>query len=222
MIQWNIYAPERAKAIYRVPLDMIDLSRNDYAVITISDQDNELTGANNKTDTKHICLVPIDFAKRIVTSAKIAQRNCPFPNHESIWKPISKLANEKYGVRLVSNFCRKFFEDRATDKRIMLEPAIAAFLMGDKTKLASTGHLPEFYNRKLRFTEKIIQAFKDSQIQRLLSIENPTQPDSRHDNEELLRIIKDQATQIQNLTKQSASEQPVLLHTLLYLLNRKR
>ncbi|MHB2035540.1 MAG: hypothetical protein ACYCPW_02210 [Nitrososphaerales archaeon] len=199
MIQWNMYVPQRAKAAYCVPLDNIDTSRTDYAVVFISDQDNQQTGANNKTDTAHICIVPLDFAKDIVAKAKAAHRNCPFPNHQSLWKKVTAIAKSEYHVTLHSNFCRKFFEDMATDKRIALEPAIAAFIMGDKTKLAATGHMPEFYNRKLRFTEKIVKAFKESQIERLLNLDNPTEPDLRNDNVELLSIIKQQAETITSL-----------------------
>lgn len=125
MIQWNCYVPERTKAACRVPFEDIDLSRSDYAIVTIQ-QDR------SKTRVKHPCFVPIKFAKRVVESAKASGRRCPFPNHESLWKKITALAKQEYKVRLVSNRCRKFFEDTAYETP--LSPAIACFINGGQNK----------------------------------------------------------------------------------------
>ena len=153
MIQWGQYAPERAKATYRVPYEDIDLSRTDYAIITIQ-------SLRSKARVKHPCFIPIGFAKRIIEQAKASRRNCPFPNHESEWKLITEFAKREYHVRLISNYLRKRFEGIAEDSGIT--PSLAAFLMGDKGMINATGHLPLFYNPNLRTSlnlENMIQEF---------------------------------------------------------------
>ena len=162
MIQWNIYAPERAVAAYEIPFSDIDLSRADYAILNMQSE-------RTKAKVKHPCLVPIDFAKRIIYSAQAAKRTCPFPNHKSAWKKITAFAKTEYNVRLVSNRCRKFFEDKADDST--LTASIAAFLMGDKGKLNLTGHLPLFYNMKLKFIERIAEEYTKSNIVKILTLD---------------------------------------------------
>lgn len=168
MIQWNIYFPQRATAAYRVPYEAIDLSRSDYAIVWFQAHSENYT---NKARVTHPCLVPINFAKRIIANGRAVGRTEPFRNHRGEWNQITRFAKTEFGVRLVSNYCRKFFEDKAEDSK--LAPSVSAFLMGDKTKLAQTGHLPLFYNNKLKFIEKIVQAYKESGLEHLLNITNP-------------------------------------------------
>ncbi|MGH2639164.1 MAG: hypothetical protein ACRDF4_07800, partial [Rhabdochlamydiaceae bacterium] len=142
--------------------------------------------------------VPIEFAKKVVQSAIGANRKCPFPNHQSLWEKVTEIARREYNVKLISNFCRKYFEDRADDTT--LPKSLAAFLMGDKTKLEREGHLPLYYNRKLRLIEKMIKSYKESQIELLLDLRNPRfEAIKPKPNEELLEIIKEQAFQISEL-----------------------
>lgn len=70
----------------------------------------------------------------------------------------------------MSNYTRKFFEDKAEDSK--LAPSVSAFLMGDKTKLAQTGHMPLFYNNKLKFVERMAQEYKQSGLENLLDLHN--------------------------------------------------
>jgi hypothetical protein len=135
MIQWGLYVPQRAKAAYRIPFDRIEETRSDYAIAWI-----EPEVGINKSRVKHPALIPIDFYKRIKRNAIASNRTSPFPNHETLWSKVSTFAKQEYKVRLVSNYLRKFFEDKAEDSQ--LAPSVSAFLMGDKTKLAQTGHLP--------------------------------------------------------------------------------
>ena len=142
-----------------------DTTRTDYAVTWI-----EPTVGINKTRVKHPAFVPIEFFKRVRANAQAVGRDEPFINHESLWRAITKFAKEEYKVRLVSNYTRKFFEDKAEDSKIA--PSVAAFMMGDKTKLAQTGHLPQFYNNKLKFLERMIQEYKESGLENLLNLNN--------------------------------------------------
>jgi hypothetical protein len=50
MVQWGVFIPERATAAYRIPLNEIDLSRTDYAIIRIKAHP---TDYNNKSKVEH-------------------------------------------------------------------------------------------------------------------------------------------------------------------------
>jgi len=184
LIQWGIYVPERARATNRTPFSFMDFSRQDYAVVWIQSEGE----FRSKARVKHPCFPPINFAKRIRTCAEAAGRSSPFPNHESLWKQITNFAKREYGVRLVSNYCRKFFEDKAEDSR--LAPSLAAFIMGDKTKLAQTGHLPLVYNPKLKFVERMIENYKQSGLNELLDLRN-SKHDEGNEVENLKRRIRE-------------------------------
>jgi len=165
MIQWGLYVPQRAKAAYRIPWERIDESRSDYAIAWI-----EPEVGINKSRVRHPAFIPTPFYRRIKANAIASGRPCPFPNHESLWRTITAFAKREYNVRLVSNYTRKFFEDKAEDSK--LAPSVSAFLMGDKTKLAQTGHMPLFYNNKLKFVERMAQEYKQSGLENLLDLHN--------------------------------------------------
>lgn len=165
MVQWGLYLPQRAKATYLIPLNKIDLSRSDYAIATI-----EPTVGINKARVKHPCFIPIQFAKHIIESAKAANLNCPFPTYVWQWKQITKFAKDEYHVKLQSKTLRNFFESIAS--KTTLPPAIAAFVMGDKTKLNATGHLPLIYNASLRFWDELAQEYTLSGITAKLDLFN--------------------------------------------------
>ena len=191
LIQWGLYVPQRAKATYRIKFDSFDTTRTDYAVTWI-----EPTVGINKSRVKHPAFVPIEFYKRIRNNAQTAGRDEPFINHQSLWRAITKFAKDEYKIRLVSNYTRKFFEDKAEDSK--LAPSIAAFLMGDKTKLARTGHLPLFYNNKLKFVEKMVEEYKQSGLENLLNLNNPQEQVSETERlkaeiEQLKRQLKERA-----------------------------
>ncbi|MDG6923376.1 MAG: hypothetical protein JRN67_08810, partial [Nitrososphaerota archaeon] len=97
----------------------------------------------------------------------------PFPNHESLWKKLTAFAKQEYKVRLVSNYLRKRYVDIA--ESTTMPKAQAAFLMGDKTKIAQEGiHLDLIYGRGLRFVEELIKNYTDSGLDRALCIEQTT------------------------------------------------
>jgi hypothetical protein len=194
MIQWGLYVPQRAKAAYRVPLELIDLRRSDYAIVTI-----EPTVGINKARVKHPCFPPVDFARRIVNQAKAAGRTSPFPNHESLWKPITAFALTEYHITLNSKTLRNMYEREAYESK--LNPAIAAFTMGDKTKLNATGHLPLIYNPALRekyWEEMATEITNSGIIQRLTLDKSSTQHQS--EIHQLKRQITDLQSKLSALT----------------------
>ena len=165
MVQWGLFVPERATAAYRIPLNQIDLSRSDYAVVYTEKHSEDYA---NKSKVRHPNLIPTWFARPIIEQAQRMGRKYPFPNHQQEWKKVTAFAKTEFGVRLVSNYTRKYFEYQASEST--LKPAYAAFLMGDKTKLNQTGHLPQFYNIGLRFVEELTRAYKDSNIEEKLTL----------------------------------------------------
>lgn len=69
--------------------------------------------------------------------------------------------------------------------------SLAAFIMGDKTKIQLEGiHLDLIYGRGLRFIEVLIQKYIDSGLAKGLSIENPSQPKKALTKEEILAEIE--------------------------------
>lgn len=207
MIQWNLYYPQRAQPAYRIPLNEIDVSRKDYAIITIKPHH---ANYSNKARVKHPAIIPLKFAKRVIANADAAHRKAVFPNHVSQWKKITAFAKQEYNVKLTSKYCRKLYEDKAEDST--LKPSIAAFLMGDKTKLQQTGHLPQFYNLKLKFIEKIIADYKQSGIEELLTMPNNKhllqQTPNINNNSESIEELKQQIAELTNRLQQMTSKRP--------------
>ncbi len=141
MIQWHQYAPEGAKAIYKIPFEDIDPSRQEYAILTIQK-------LRSKARVKHPCFVPIEFANTVIKLARQSNRNCPFLNHESLWKQITNFARQEYHVKLTSHYLRKRFYNIA--QRTAMPENHWVYLMGEKLK---QGHLPQVYS--LRFLDDL-------------------------------------------------------------------
>ncbi|MHB1908281.1 MAG: hypothetical protein ACYCQJ_05335 [Nitrososphaerales archaeon] len=191
MIQWQQYVPERASASYLVPFEDIDLTRKDYAIVWIQ-------ANRSKSRTKHPCFVPLQFAKRVIESAKASGRNCPFPNYQSLWKRVTIFAKEEYKVRLISHYMRKRYVDIADGTTI--PKSQAAFIMGDKTKIIREGiHLDLIYGRGLRFIEELIKNYDASGLADALTIDRPAKQ---------LRSKEEILAEIQALTEELRTQDP--------------
>jgi hypothetical protein len=166
IVQWGAYVPERARTAYQVPFSDIDLSRSDFAMVQLHGTTPSEMNLRTKSRVDHPAFPPIDFAKNCMAKAQAAGYPCMFPNHSSEWKKITKFALREYGVQLNARYLRKFFEDTAEETSIPV--SIAAFIMGDKGKLAKSGHLPEHYNLKIRFMEAMISKYDESGLPDLL------------------------------------------------------
>ena len=178
-------------ATYKIPFSDFTKSEK-YAVAWVQPHHKDYS---NKSKVRHPAILPIDFYNKIEASAKAARRTCPFPNYRSEWKKITKFAKDEYDVRLVANHTRKVFEKLAG--RAQLNPAAAAFLMGDKTKLNQTGHLPLIYNPDLRELDEIIQLCEKANLFEYLNLYNkgPSEAEQlRSENaklkEQLLKLTK--------------------------------
>lgn len=153
-----------------------------------------------KARVDHPAFPPIEFARKCLARAQAAGYPCLFPNHSSEWKKIHDFALAEYGVNLNARYLRKFFEDTAEDTSIPV--SVAAFIMGDKGKLARSGHLPEHYNLKIRFMDAMIAKYKESNLPDLLWLfprhasTEPESPDERiHRLERELATLKKQLSQ---------------------------
>jgi len=181
LVQWGLYVPERARTAYQVPYSDIDLSRSDFAIVQLHGTTPSQMNLRTKARVDHPAFPPIDFARSCVAKAQAAGYPCMFPNHSSEWKKITTFALQEYGVQLNARYLRKLFEDTAEETSIPI--SVAAFIMGDKGKLARAGHLPEHYNLKIRFMEAMIAKYKDSGLPDLLWL-FPRQTESSDESSE--------------------------------------
>ena len=160
------YAGERITCIASlVTLDQWE-DESDYVLIHVQPRQTKARNA-------HICIIPKVLADRIRERAKAAGRNRPFPNHDSIWREITKLALAKFGVRLTSHYLRKRFHTIAGKTTMPVNSW--DYLMGDKQSL---GHNAGTYTLE-DFTDLINEY--DRFLTPYLSIGEPKEPDAPKD-----------------------------------------
>jgi hypothetical protein len=91
LMNLQAHAGERITCIASlVTLDQWE-DAGDYVLIHVQ-------ARQTKARNAHICIIPKTLADRIRERAKAAGRNRPFPNHDSIWREITKLALAKCGA----------------------------------------------------------------------------------------------------------------------------
>jgi len=129
------YAGERVSALCRkTRLHQWEDFDSRYTLIHIRAEDT-------KARNNHICIIPKELADWIRNYAKVRASNgypstdVPFPNHETLWRDITKLAETKFGVRLTSHYLRKRFHTIAGKTAMPVNSW--DYLMGDKQ---SHGH----------------------------------------------------------------------------------
>ncbi len=144
-------------ALALVPLEQIDTSREDVAVIHI-------TPTQNKTRQDHQTLVPKPLMEMILNRCKELNLPCPFPNYAQLWKEITAFAKKKFSVRLTSHYLRKRFATIASDTPMDVNQW--DYLMGTKK---SKGHEATIYNLTF-LDEKLIPDYQ-RYLQRSLSLE---------------------------------------------------
>jgi hypothetical protein len=145
LIQWGVYYPERPSACWKITFSEFQAVGNYAVAWTAAFSDYY----RNKSKVKHPAIMPLAFFTKVKARAEAAGRSQPFPNHKTRFKDIvTPFARKEFNEKLVSIRGRKFFEEMAD--RAHVSPAISAFLMGDKTKLAQSGHLALIYNTALR------------------------------------------------------------------------
>ncbi len=134
IIDYQAYAGERIACLCKnISTNQIEKFNEKYSIIRIQPQ-------QTKARYRHICIIPIQLAEKILHVAKTTKRENPFPNYESIWREITKLAKNKYGVRLTSHYLRKRFHSIAQKTPMPINDW--DFLMGDKME---AGHHANTY-----------------------------------------------------------------------------
>jgi hypothetical protein len=141
-------------------------------------------------DTKvrhiHACIIPKGLADRIRAYAHQLGRQTPFPNHETLWREITKLALAKFGIRLTSHYLRKRFYTIAGKSGIPVNSA--DYLMGDK---ATWGHAADTYTLQdfgdlIREYDRFLAPYLS-----LTALKEPDDPREPFKNEQLEQLLKE-------------------------------
>jgi hypothetical protein len=186
LIQWGVYYPERPTACWKIRFSEFQ-TLGSYAVAWVKTHSDDYY---NKSKVKHPAIIPLVFFNKVKARAEAAGRDQPFPNHKSLFKlRITAFTRREFKEKFVSNRGRKFFEEMADRARI--SPAIAAFLMGDKTKMNQSGHLALIYNTALRQkgVQNIISEYQ--KVEPFLDIRNKGRPDASSEVDELRQRIRE-------------------------------
>jgi len=164
VMDFQAYAGERIACLCtNIETSQIELVSDTYAIIHI--QARQTKARNN-----HICVVPRRIAERITAVASVKHRTRPFPNYPTIWREITNVALDKFGVRLTSHYLRKRFHTIAGKTPMPVNSW--DFLMGDKQSL---GHNAGTYT--LEDFSELINEY-DTFLAPYLSIGEPKEPDT--------------------------------------------
>jgi len=201
IINYQAFSGQRINCLSTIPLNQIDLSRQNYAVIHVFKY-------QNKSRQEHDTLVPFALMQRIVKRAKDNNLDSPYPDYKEIWTQITTLAAVKYNVRFTSHYLRHRFHSIASDTPMDVNQW--DYLMGSKKR---KGHDAQTYNLNF-LDEKLIPNY-DRFLARQLEIGTPkTSPvfqQNSNDNA-LLELVKQQQETINRLTSlltQSNSVKPL-------------
>jgi hypothetical protein len=94
LMEYQAYAGQRIDCLAsKVRLDQIQHFNDRYSLVNIDFW-------QNKTRIPHFCIIPHRVAEAIITIAKTAGRNNPFPNYEYLWRDITQYAAIHHGVDL--------------------------------------------------------------------------------------------------------------------------
>ncbi|HEV2139450.1 MAG TPA: hypothetical protein VGR53_11495 [Nitrososphaerales archaeon] len=166
IIDLQAYAGERVQAICTVPIDQWEDFDNRYTIIHIH-------ARQTKARNEHICIIPRTLADQIRNICKLTKRDRPFPNYESLWRKITRLALDKYGTRLTSHYLRKRFHTLAGKTAMPVNSW--DYLMGDKQ---THGHNAGTYT--LEDFSELVHEY-DKYLAPYLSIEEPKELDDPKD-----------------------------------------
>lgn len=133
LMEYQAYAGERIQCLSKLEISQIEPFDNNYSIIRIKFN-------QSKVRIPHICIIPRTIAESVLRICASTKRRQPFPNYESLWKQITKFANNEFGVRLTSHYLRKRFHTLAGKTAMPVNSW--DYLMGDKP---SYGHGADTY-----------------------------------------------------------------------------
>lgn len=134
LIDLQAFSGERVQCICTISTSQIKTFNDEYAII-------EVKPFQTKARIEHPSIIPKSLADRVLKIAKQTGRETPFPNHKSLWRDITKLALDKFNVRLTSHYLRKRFFSIA--EKTPMPTNHWDLLMGSQKQ---TGHCAENYS----------------------------------------------------------------------------
>jgi integrase len=180
LIDLQAYAGERIAAICRLtPITAWEDFDNKYTLIHIRSEDT-------KARNSHICIIPKKLADWIRQYCKTTNRTVPFPNCETLWRDITKLALDKFGTRITSHYLRKRFHTIAGKTPMPVNEW--DYLMGDRQ---SYGHNAGTYT--LEDYSGLVKDY-DRYLAPYLQIGNPKEPDEPKEpvqSQQLEQLLKE-------------------------------
>jgi hypothetical protein len=134
LIDLQAFSGERVQCICTISTNQIKSFNEDYAIIQVKP-------FQTKARIEHPSIIPKSVADKVLRIAKQAGRETPFPNYNSLWRDITKLALDKFNVRLTSHYLRKRFFSIA--EKTSMPTNHWDLLMGSQKQ---TGHCAENYS----------------------------------------------------------------------------
>ena len=134
LIDLQAFSGERVQCICTVNTTQIKTSNDKYSIVQVKP-------FQTKARIEHPSIIPNAVADKVLTIAKRAGRETPFPNYNSLWRDITKLALDKFNVRLTSHYLRKRFFSIA--EKTPMPTNHWDLLMGSQKQ---TGHCAENYS----------------------------------------------------------------------------
>lgn len=201
IIQTQAYLGHRIGSMKKALPEDIEHTGTGYSILKVPLQ-------HNKNRIKHIGIMPTAFATGLLKFVQERKRTYLFPKHEKVWRKITDLAEQKYGVRLTSHYLRKRFLTIA-EETSMPENHWDYLSGSKKTK----GHCADRYN--LNFKKKLIAEYH-TYLAHTLSLDKTSIPNDnalpsfseitttqRHqNNSDIEQAIRPLAEQIQQLQQQ--------------------
>ena len=132
------FGAERVKALGMLPLTGVRLIENSKVAIL------DIPAHLAKTGNRHPSIIPRELAERLLQNAQTNGYDTLLPNHHSVWRRITELAESTYHVRLTSHYFRKRFETRCEKiSSNQVNPNHWVILMGSTP---TVGHIPTIYS----------------------------------------------------------------------------
>lgn len=157
IIDLMAYSGERISALGLTPLENVHLVEGTGSALI------DVEGWLNKTDTNHPCIIPKEFAERILENAQDHRYGTLFPNHKSLFQHITKVALQYHSVRFTSHYLRKRFQTVGeTTSADDMSPNHWTVLMGDRPNV---GHIPKIYS--LMENHETIEEYEQFLVPRL-------------------------------------------------------
>jgi hypothetical protein len=193
LIDLQAFSGERVQCISTINTSQIKTFNDKYAII-------EVKPFQTKARIEHASIIPKSLADRVLKIAKQTGRETPFPNHKSLWRDITKLALDKFNVRLTSHYLRKRFFSIA--EKTPMPTNHWDLLMGSQKQ---TGHCAENYS--LEDYSELVEEY-DRYLANALDLSSPYREKEP---------IKPTGTELEQLRQQNAelTQQLMKLTTLL-------